>query len=215
MKVARLTCLAALAAVAACASKPVPPPVVDIAAMPCAHAMVMSGAIPLLFDPKGKDEKTTTAILDGRSACVQDADGGRRLYQLFALPETNMPYILSVRTSPWADTILAPRALLLGGDGTVMRSTTHADFAFRGEQLSALMRSHPGEAYLVVTSDSEVLGKQVTRVQESVQVTAAALPYGGVFMWHSGSDATHRMTLSVAGRVEATVTPFPAEDRKK
>ena len=209
MKAAGLTGLAALAAMAACAPKPLPPPVVDMAAMPCANAMVMGGAVPLLFDPKGKDEKITTAIPDHRSGCIQDAEG-RRLYQVFALPDTNTPYILSVRTSPWADTILTPRALLLGGDGSVMRSTSHADFVFRGEQLSALLRSHPGEAYLVVTSDGEVLGKEVTRVIESVQVTAAPMPYGGAFIWHSGNDATHRMVLSVAGQVEVTVTPFPA-----
>ncbi|MBA2587765.1 MAG: hypothetical protein H0U98_03975 [Alphaproteobacteria bacterium] len=207
--------LAALAVLGACAPRPVPPPVVDMVALPCANAMVMQGAVPLSFDPKEKDEKTTIAILDGRSCCIQDADGSRRLYQLFALPEMKAPYILSIRTSPWADTILAPRGLLLAGDGTVMRSTSHADFIFRGEQLSALVRSHPGEAYLVVTSDTEVLGREVARITESVQVTAAVMPYGGAFIWHSGLDTTHRMTLSPAGHIEVTVAPFPAGDGKK
>jgi len=210
----RLVCLAALAALSACAPKLVPPPIVDMASMPCANAMGMRSVTPLLFDPKGKDEKTTTAILDGTSDCILDADGGRRLYQMFALPETGAPYIISVRTSPWADTILAPRVLLLGGDGRTMRSTTHADFTFRGEQLSALVRSHQDESYLAVTSDSEVLGKEITRVIEAVHSTVAATA-GGAFIWYSGTDVTHRMVLSAAGRVEVTITPFPIENKKK
>src|SRR5690348_2026104 len=105
------------AALTACAPTPLPPPVVDIAAMPCSDAMTMTGAAPLLFDPKGKDEKTTPVILDGNSNCLQEAGGGRRLYQVFALPELQTPYIISVRSSPWADTILAPRVVLLDGAG--------------------------------------------------------------------------------------------------
>jgi hypothetical protein len=215
MKSRSLFCLAALVVLPACMPKPVPPPIVDIAAMPCATAMAMSGAMPLLFDPKGRDEKTTTAILDGHSRCIQDSGGGRRLYQVFALPSTDLSYILAVRSSPWADTILAPRVLLLSGDGNIIRSTSHADFVFRGEQLSALMRSHPGEVYLAVTSDSEVLGREITRVVEAVNSSTAALPNGGAFTWYSGSDSTHNMVLSVAGRVEVTVTPFPPDDPKK
>jgi hypothetical protein len=214
MKFVRPMLLGAFMALAGCAPKPIPPPIVDIASMPCANTMAMNNAIRLQFDPKGKDEKTTVAILDGTSNCIQDAAGGRRLYQLFALPDLSAPYIISVRSSPWADTILAPRMLLLSGDGQMMRSTTHADFTFRGEQLSALVRSHQDEAYLAVTSDSEVLGKQVTRVIEAVQSTVVAMP-AGAFIWYSGSDVTNRMVLSAAGRVEVTIVPFPVDDKKK
>jgi hypothetical protein len=207
--------LVGLAMLSACAPKALPPPVVDIASMTCTDAVVLQGAAPLLFDPKGKDEKTTPVILDGKSSCHQEDGGARRLYQVFALPEFGAPYIISVRTSPWADTILAPRVLLLDGSGRVLRSTTHADFVFRGEQLSALLRSHPEEAYLALTSDSDVLGKQITRIIESTHSTAAFMPPSGAFIWYSGSDSTNRMVLSVAGRAEITVTPFPAPDGKK
>ncbi len=207
--------LAALALLSACAPKPLPPPVVDITAMTCGGAMAMAGAAPLLFDPRGKDEKTTEVVLDGRSSCLQDEGGSRRLYQLFALPEMDAPYIIAVRSSPWADTMLAPRVLLLDGSGKIMRSTTHADFVFRGEQLSALLRSHPGEAFLALTSDSDVLGREISRVVEAVHQSVGALPNGGAFVWYSGSDNTNRMVLSVAGRAEITITPFPAEPAKK
>jgi hypothetical protein len=187
---------------------------VNIEAMSCTGAVAVASAAPLLFDAKGKDEKTTTVILDNGSKCLQDSDGSRRLYQVFALPDMGAPYIISVRTSPWGGTILAPRMLLLNGDGQIMRSTTHSDFAFRGEQLSALLRSHQGEVYLVVSSDSEVLGKEISRVIEAVHSTVVAAGAGGAFMWYSGSDFTNRMVLSVAGRMEVTITPFPAEDKK-
>lgn len=215
MKPRLLLSFVALATLAACAPKPVPPPVVDIAAMPCSRAMTMTGATPLPFDPKMKDEKTVVVVLDGRSNCLQEANGSRRLYQVFALPEMSAPYIISVRSSPWADTMLAPRVLLLDGSGKVLRSTTHADFMFRGEQLSALLRSHQEEAYLALTSDSDVLGKEITRVIEATHMAAAGLPTGAAFIWYSGSDTTNRMVLSVAGQAEITITPFPMPDVKK
>jgi hypothetical protein len=188
---------------------------VDIAAMPCPGTMAIAGATPLQFDPKGQDAKSTDAILDGKSSCLQEAAGTRRLYQVFVLPPVETPYIISVRTSPWADTILAPRALFLDSDGKVMRETSHADFVFRGEQLSALLRSHPGETYLALTSDSDVLGKEITRVVEATQMTAAPVAGGGTFLWYSGTDTTNRMVLSVAGRAEIIITPFPTEPAKK
>jgi hypothetical protein len=211
--VKRLSPLAIAALALSACAKPVPPPVVDMASIPCADAMAMTGATALQFDPKGKDEKTTDVILDGKSSCLREVAGNRRLYQVFALPPMEAPYIIAVRTSPWADTILAPRVLLLDGDGKITRETTHADFIFRGEQLSALLRSHPGETYLALTSDSEVLGKEITRVVEAISVAAAPVGAGGTFLWYSGTDTTHRMVLSVAGRAEITISPY--QDQKK
>jgi hypothetical protein len=186
-----------------------------MAAMACADSFALDGVMPLQFDPKGKDEKTTTAILDAKARCVHDAQGVPSLYQVFALPDLGAPYIVAVRTIPWGGTLLAPKVLLLGGDGKVLRSTSHADFTFRGQELSALMRSHPGEAYLVVTSDNEVLGRDISRIVEAVRTSAAALPNGGTFIWYSGSDSVNHMTLASVGRTDVTITPFPVADEKK
>lgn len=207
--------LALAAALAACAPKAAPPPVVDMASMACADAYAMGGVVPLQFDPKGKDEKTTTAILDSKSQCIHDAQGVPSLYQVFALPDLGAPYILAVRTIPWGGTLLAPKVLLLDGDAKTLRATTHADFTFRGQELSALMRSHPGEAYLVVTSDNDVLGRDISRIVEAVHTSAAALPNGGTFIWYSGSDSVNHMTLASVGRVDVTITPFPVADARK
>jgi hypothetical protein len=103
--------------------------------------------------------------------------------------------------------------LLLASDGQTKRSTTHSDFTFRGEQLSALLRSHQDEAYLVVTSDNDVLGKNISRISETV--TASVMTTGmATFVMYTGSDTTRYMTLSPSGRVEVTITPFPATDKK-
>ncbi len=213
MQFIRPALFAALVALSACSPKREPPPVVDMASLPCASRIALGGAVPLLFDPRMKEEKTTTAILDGRSNCIKDANG-RRLYQVFALPDAAIPYIISVRSSPWADTILAPSVLFLDGDGKSLRSTNHADFVFRGEQLSALVRSHQGEAYLVVTSDSEVLGREITRVVDAVHSAGTVLPGGGFLIWYSGSDVTNHLALSPVGRAEVTIVPFPADGKK-
>ena len=100
MTSAKFLLIAALMGLSACAAMPVPPPVVDIASMPCSGTLATATAMPLLFDPKGADEKITTAILDGKSNCLQEADGSRRLYQAFALPPMDAPYIIAVRSSP-------------------------------------------------------------------------------------------------------------------
>jgi hypothetical protein len=119
------------------------------------------------------------------------------------------PYIIALRAVPWASTILAPKAVLLAHEGQVRRSTTHADFAFRGEDLSALLRNHQDEDYLVVTSDNEVLGTEINRVTEAVQATMITT---GIFtaMVYTGSDTTRHLVLSPAGRIAVTITPMPA-----
>jgi hypothetical protein len=211
----KLTALALAVSLAACAPKQAPPPVVDMASMTCAGAFALSDVAPLQFDPKGKDEKTTTAILDSKSQCIHDAQGVPSLYHVFALPDLGAPYILAVRTIPWGGTLLAPKLLLLDGDAKTLRSTSHSDFTFRGQELSALMRSHPGESYLVVTSDNEVLGRDISRIVEAVHTTAAAFPNGGSFIWYTGSDSVNHMTLASVGRVDVTITPFPVADAKK
>jgi len=196
------------AGLCACAAKPVPPPSVDLQAMSCDSSMSLAGALPLAFDPK--DEKVTGTVLDGKSSCVLEEGSARRLYQTFTLPDINAPYIITVRAIPWGDTIIAPKVMMLGSNGQPMRTTSHKDFTFRGQTLSALLRSHRDETYLVVTSDSEVLGNRISRIVETVNVNVASTGFA-TFYIYTGSDATNNMTLAPAGRIEVTLTPYPAK----
>jgi hypothetical protein len=206
MKQAALLVPVVAALLAGCAHDPGPPPQVDLASAPCARSMDLARATPLLFDPK--NEKSISVVLDGSSQCLEGADGARALYKLFALPKTSEPFILMVGASPWGNTLLAPRMALLDDKGAVKRSTTHADFTFRAHNLTALMRSHADETYLAVSSDTDVLGHSVSRITDSVR-TNMVMAYPLFFQVYTGSDATTNYTLTPAGSLTVSLSPFP------
>lgn len=205
VKVARIPFILLSLSLGACAAKPVPPPVVDLQAMICDAEFVLNNSMTAQFDPK--DEKITSAVLDGQARCLQEAAGSRALYQVFALPDLVAPYVIAVRAMPWDDTILAPKTLLLDSSGHVTRSVEHQDFTFRGQTLSTLLRSHSGERYLVVISDSQVLGNKVSRIVANVQQTMGATAYGAFYIY-TGTDKTNNMTLTPSGRVELSLSPI-------
>jgi hypothetical protein len=181
---------------------------VDFSALSCAAKPELSGAVPLRFDPK--KETVSNAILDGKAGCLEAANGTRVLYKVFELPQTDAPYIVRLTAAPWGDTILAPRAQFLDSDGGAKRSTGHADFTFRGNTLAAFLRSHADEKFLVVSSDPDVLGTSVSRINESVRTQAMST--GMVFFtMYTGSDTATNLVLSPAGNVGVTLSPVPAK----
>jgi len=197
-------------ALAACATKPVPPPMVDLAAVHCESDLALGGATPVLFDPK--NGKMTPGLIDGGAPCLAEKAGTRALYRVFTLPAAADSFVIDVRATPWANTILAPRVLMLDGNGRETRSATRADFTFRGQSLSTLLRSHDDERYLVVLSDSEMLGRTVSRIVEGVQTNMVFTPYAAV-AYNTGTDRTNVMTLTPTGRVEVTLTPIKPDGK--
>jgi hypothetical protein len=206
LRIAALILMAAT--LTGCAAKPAPPPVVDLTTMQCNESPVLGGAVLLAFDPK--DDKQTPVLLDNSAGCLSGPNGSRMLYKVFELPHTGTPYILHVTAAPWANTILAPRAALLDESGIAKRTTSHADFTFRGNSLAAFLRSHDDERYLVVSSDPEVLGTSVTRINEGINQQMVAA--GPVFMnYYSGSDTATNLILSAAGNAVIVISPLPAK----
>lgn len=210
MKHASQIIASALAAIslAACVHTPPPPPVVDLAGMQCSAAVRLDGAVPLVLDKDG--EKRETALLDGHANCVEEAGGYRSLYRVFALPAMAAPSIITVSALPWGNTMLPPRATFLDASGKTVRQTTHADFTFRGPVLSALLRSHADENYLVVLSDAEVLGHSVSRISGSIQANyAAAGPV--LFTMYTGHDTTTDLVFTPVGNVSVSIAPIPTK----
>ncbi|MGZ5925219.1 MAG: hypothetical protein ACXWLJ_00970 [Rhizomicrobium sp.] len=193
---------------AACAHPQPPPPVVDLAGMQCSPAVRLDDAAPLALDKDG--EKRETALLDGHAHCVEEPSGYRSLYRVFALPPMAAPSVITVSALPWGNTMLPPRAAFLDATGKTVRETTHADFTFRGAVLSALLRSHPGENYLVLLSDAEVLGHSVSRISGSVQVNYAAAGPVMIAMY-SGHDTTTDLVFTPVGNVSVSIAPIPTK----
>jgi hypothetical protein len=192
---------------AACAHPPPPLPVVDLSAMQCSTAVRLDDATPLVLDKDG--EKRETALLDGNAHCVEEPSGYRSLYRVFALPAM-APSIVTVSALPWGSTMLPPRATFLDATGKTVRETTHADFTFRGAVLSALLRSHAGESYLVILSDADVLGHSTSRISGSVQVNyVAAGP--ALFAMYSGNDTITNLVFTPVGNVSVAIAPLPTK----
>ena len=93
----------------------------------------------------------------------------------------------------------------------VKRQSSRSDFIFRGDALSAALRSHPDETYLTVASDPAALGQAVARIDQGV--TSQMYATGKVFVnVYTGLDVTKQLVLTSAGTI--TITTAPLEGQK-
>jgi len=208
MAVSRLLILVAMFGMSACAHDPAPVPTFDLSTMACSPAPVVTSATELSWD--GKNETPAAATIDGKAPCLEDGASQRSLYRVFKLPVAAAPYIISVAATPWSGTILAPRLLLLDADGVIRRSTSREDFTFRGTVLSALLRSHADETYLVVASDPAVTGQLISRISESVRANMI-MAYPVVANFYTGSDSTTKLLFLPVGSLTVTFSAIPAK----
>ena len=185
-----------------CASEPPPPAAVDLASRQCATTPDLGSAVSLRYDRNSSQDITVT--FDQSAPCLVDKAGAKDLYKVFALPKSPDPYLITIEGMSWGNTVFAARALLLGGDGVQMRSAERTDFTFRGTSYSTILRSHPGEAYLVVASDAGAAGKQFSQITDSTSVA-----YGGGFYVHTGSESVATQTFAQTGKVKITISPVP------
>lgn len=191
---------------AGCVTTPPLRPVVRLDDRLCATAppLVTDRVTPLLFD------KELTVELDQEFACLEGRDGKRRSFVVLALPERPDSYILGVTSTPRGTTLLSPRMQVLDATGVVLRERPRDAFMFHGTALYAGMRAYPGDRYLLITSDPDTVGQQVSRIVGSTQ--ANVVPVGtGFIMVNTGSEAnqgatfTHNGSLTVSARALAPV----------
>jgi len=198
----RIAALLTVLCVGACATPPDIPPLLDISAAQCTQQPDLANAIVTVATVDGDSEKPRTATLNLRSGCIDGADG-RSLYAVFAMPDGG-PFTISVSSLPQGRSVLAPRARILDAQGVEVRRLPPSSFLFRGPNLTALYRSHPGEHYLVVSSDPPSVGKPLRRLQENVQATTAGA--GGIFVTiYTGTDIASEATWSHNGEISVSV----------
>lgn len=119
-------------------------------------------------------------------------------------------YVLSVTSTPRGATLFSPRLQVFDSAGAVLRERPRDAFMFHGTALYAGMRAYPGDRYLLLTSDPDTVGQQISRIVGSTQ--ANAVPIGtGVILVHTGSEANHGATfvhngnLTISARALAPV----------
>jgi hypothetical protein len=106
-------------------------------------------------------------VFDGASRCVRQMDGTAANYHVFRLPPIDQPYLITVRTEPVGPAYLVVSAQILAADGSVIRTLGAEDFSFHGTSLTALVRSRPGQEYLVVRSDGTRVGQSFDQIAET------------------------------------------------
>jgi hypothetical protein len=189
-----------LIALGACASPP--PPMTSLAGHSCAAQLDLTGPRPLVL--AGGSVKVT---LDQTSPCLEVA-GTKSTYLLFRLPDVTEEYIVSVSSEPLGQGLFAPHLLLLDDAGKMQRQLPHDSFMFHGAALAAKIRIHAGERFLVVASDSDSTGQQISRIVASTQ-TATSSGGGLVISIHTGSEDTNNYTYAYNGVVTVAAEKIP------
>lgn len=205
-----LLCLCAAAALAGCkTATPDLAPLVQIAPASCSVEPSIARAHSLPFDTEKKPEPVRVTI-EEQSPCL-DEGGTKSLYEVFALPELSYPIIVTVRSLPSTSGILAPRLMLLDKDGKRVRALDREAVHFRGTALTAMLRTRPDERYLVVSSDPEVVGDDISRLQGAVnqQVVSTGVM---AFSVYTGSESTASMTYAHNGTIQVSARPVPTAE---
>jgi hypothetical protein len=181
-------------------------PLVQIAPSSCAAAPDLGRALPVAYKGEEKAEPVTVTITE-QSPCLAEGEM-KSLYEVFALPSVSHSIIVTVRSLPSTSGILAPRIVTLDADGNRVRQVDRESIHFRGRALTAMLRTRPEERYVVVTSDTEVVGGDVSRVSGAVHQQMIS---SGAFMVavYSGSESVANMTYAHNGTVEVSARPIP------
>lgn len=157
-------------------------------------------------------------VFDETSPCVQQGDGTPAIYHVFRLPQAAEPYLITVRTEPVGPAYLVVTADILAADGTVARQVDAKGFSFHGISLSALLRSRPGEEYLVVKSDPSRVGFAFDQISEVSQLyaTTTTTTYTGkngktstftsTGYTQNGASLNHNFVFSHNGSLHVTAT---------
>lgn len=205
----RMFLAASLAALAGCAVQHVEPPALTLGGRVCAAQPDLGLALVLTLKPK--DNVALESVFGPTTPCVGPADAGAT-YAVVALPEWPEDYILSVTSIPVGVAIVAPRVQVLDASGKPVREIPHDRFSFHGTSLYAGLRIHPGERYLLVSSDPVAIGHNVSQIVSSTMATTGATAAGGsivTFTMYRGAEANVNLVFAHNGRIVVLAEPVP------
>lgn len=182
---------------------PPPPPSISLAGKTC-------DATPGITAGQRTDlvmEKAAEVTFDNDSGCL-DIGANKVAYKVFGLPPSVEPYLVSVDSRPLGQGLFAPVLQLLDVNGKVVREISRDAFSFHGTNIHAGFRTHAGETYLVVASDPQSVGQQISKVMDTTSVTTAAA--GPVFISvHTGAESVPTFTYALNGTVTVVARPVP------
>jgi hypothetical protein len=112
--------------------------------------------------------------------------------------------MLSVTSVPIGEGRFSPKLVLADGDGKTVRDIPSDMFMAHGAALRAGLRPHPGEHYLIVSSDPQTIGQSKTQIVDGTQVTTSAY-----VQIHSGFENNVTFTNAYNGIMIVAAQPIP------
>jgi hypothetical protein len=205
-----LAALAVTGLLAGCATKPPPPAVTAFARASCVAAPDLAAAVGLTPE-KEKAVHTVTTPVNAETPCLR-LPGGPRPYVVYALPADTHDKSLIIGGLLEAVRIVPPDVTLLDREGRVVRSFQASDYYFRGPVYSVQFTPRAGEAYALVTVDTNRVGQRYDSIAIGTSTTSTYVA-GVTATWMSGVDTAQSRTFSYEGSIQATV--FDSETGKK
>jgi hypothetical protein len=134
--------------------------------------------------------------VDGDVRCMALSNGRSVSYAVYRLPRYREPWTLQIESRISEGALFAPEALLLDGDGVVLRDIPFDRFAMRGERLETTVffnQDNAAEQFLLVHSAGAVVGRDERHVVSGsfiVPLLAGALPF--LYMQGTESEGSFR-----------------------
>jgi len=202
--IARILPLAVLAALLAACAKP-PPPTLSLTGRICVEKPDLKSAttVPLA------DDKPVKVTLDDKTPCFDAPGSGKAAYAAFSLPASSDEYMLSVTSVPIGEGRFLPRLALADGDGKTLREIPPDMFMAHGVALRAGLRPHPGERFLIVSSDPDTIGQSKSQIMDGTRVSTATIATGGYIPIHTGFENNVTLTNAYNGTVIVAAQPIP------
>lgn len=200
--------LLAAACAASCATTeppPPPPPVLAIAAERTCDSDIKIDAAHPLTPAKPRAEDTINASFDASTACIE-RDGAKLNYVVFKLPDNAANHTLTVGGANEALRTVSVSVSMLDATGAVKRSFGRDKVMTYGAVRGVQLRPAADEAFVLVTSDAESVGKVRTGVETAIGTSSnyaynAATGVGGSYTTARGVETNAARTYSFEGTV--------------
>lgn len=191
---------------------PAPPPMVSLDGRSCgAQVDLSSGHVPAL-----EVSKAIMVTLDEKAMCLQAPDGSKSVYAAFLLPQLPALPLVTVMSSPLGEGLFSPHLLMLDPEGKILREVPRDAFSFHGSALHVGIRMHAEERYLLVASDPQTVGTDISRIVDGTTTSTTTTYFkGGGSISSSasfGKEDTLKLTYAHNGTVSVLVQPMPKAD---
>jgi hypothetical protein len=195
-----------LAGLAACT--PPVPPMVTLDDRACTPAPDFTAARPLPLSANAAPNNAATVVFDQNSPCWQTADGKKRTYAIFTLPDSPAPFLIGVTSLLQGQALFAPHLYMFDGLGRPLRDMPRDSFLFHGSALYLGIRAYPNERYLMIASETDKVGAQESQLRDGTNASAAG--GGGLYVSiHTGFETDRNYTYAVNGTVNVVASPVP------